>query len=95
MLICKTILDVLFLLHKNKKLIDTIKHILEIFPEGVIIRSLNSSDKRRFTNFTNQSVQHDFELTNFDQTDLNRDNLQILVSNDREEEKNNQDQHIN
>lgn len=34
----KQILDFMKILYKNKELIATIKHILQIFPEGVIIR---------------------------------------------------------
>ena len=38
-LICKIVLEFLLLHYKNKRLICTVKHILEIFPEGVVIRT--------------------------------------------------------
>jgi signal transduction histidine kinase len=37
--LCKVILNGLIIFHKNKKLADAIKNILQIFPEAVIIRS--------------------------------------------------------
>ena len=50
MIICKFIIDFLVMLKKNQQLIATIKHILEVFPEAVIIRGLpeDSLNKEEF-----------------------------------------------
>ena len=80
---------------KINKLIETIKHILQIFPEGVIIRSHRDNNKKATTNFANHSVQKDFEINEADLTDLNRDNLQIFVAREQEDDKDNQQEHIN
>ena len=75
-------------------MIETIKHILQVFPEGVIIRSQKDKDKKASTNFANHSVQKDFEINEADLTDLNRDNLQIFVAREQEDDRDNQQEHI-
>ena len=79
------------LLHKNRKLIDTTKNILEIFPEGVIIRSLDSQHNKTITNFTNHSINQDFELSDNTLNEIGQTNIQISIWDQKEEQKNNQE----
>ena len=51
------------------------------------------NNKKATTNFANHSVQKDFEINEADFTDLNRDNLQILVARGQEDDKDNQQEH--
>jgi predicted Co/Zn/Cd cation transporter (cation efflux family) len=45
------------LLYQNKKLMKAIKEILEIFPEGVIIQSIDKETKNTIIEFANESVK--------------------------------------
>ena len=70
----KQILDFMKLLYKNKELISTIKHILKVFPEGVIIRVVrprvgspnhgvplfDSEDSSTDLRFVNDTARDDF-----------------------------------
>ena len=61
-LICKIVIEFLLLHDKNKKLVSTIKRILEVFPEGVVIRDSKESQLEKSTLFTNNSAQKNFQL---------------------------------
>ena len=55
-------LNLFFFIVKNKKLIGTVKHILEVFPEGVIIRGDADNVLNKDILFVNHSAQKDFQL---------------------------------
>ena len=55
------VLDFIKLLQKNERLIRTIKHILEEFPEGVIIRDKANQKVQ----FINKTAENDFGNKNF------------------------------
>ena len=59
------------------------------------VRSHIDKNKKATTNFANHSIQRDFEINEADLSDLNRDNLQILVAREQEDDKDNQQEHIN
>ena len=63
-LVWKMTLNFIMLLHKNKVLIETIKNILEVFPESVIIRSYDSPNKPPSVKFINKTAQNDFGISN-------------------------------
>ena len=60
LIVCKNIVDFLKLLQKYEKLLRMIKNILQVFPEGVIIRSINSSDASALVAFVNNTAKDDF-----------------------------------
>ena len=45
MVIARTLLGFILMIHKNHDLIETIKKILEVFPEGIIIQSLDKDSQ--------------------------------------------------
>eukprot|EP00345_Euplotes_harpa_P015944 CAMPEP_0168356084 /NCGR_PEP_ID=MMETSP0213-20121227/24946_1 /TAXON_ID=151035 /ORGANISM="Euplotes harpa, Strain FSP1.4" /LENGTH=195 /DNA_ID=CAMNT_0008368439 /DNA_START=91 /DNA_END=678 /DNA_ORIENTATION=- len=57
MQISKKILDLLRLIHENKELIKTIRHILLSFPEAVLIRAKDEGVNRMVLKFVNLSAQ--------------------------------------
>ena len=58
LMIAKHIKEMLHLIKDNKQLIHTIKTILQTFPEGVIIRSLDEVTKKTITKFANDVFQN-------------------------------------
>ena len=58
LMIAKHIKEMLYLIKENKQLIHTIKTILQTFPEGVIIRSLDEVTKKTITKFANDVFQN-------------------------------------
>lgn len=75
----KQIKETLQLLKDNKELIQTIKTILQVFPEGVVIRTLDESTKRIVTKFANEVV------SNFIWKDENPELTQVNVIPDADE----------
>ena len=53
MIISKQIKDILLILKENKELIKTIQTILQVFPEGVMIRSFDQKTKEIILKFAN------------------------------------------
>jgi len=49
--------DMLLLLKENRDLIATIRKILQVFPEGVIIQELDESSLKYFTKYANSSAR--------------------------------------
>ena len=62
MFIWNTILDFILLLDKYKRMTRNVKHILEVFPESVIIRSVRNESQEPITDFVNHSAQDNFLL---------------------------------
>ena len=60
MLISKIILGLFEQLQRNKKLIKSIKNILEVFPESVLIQSLDENTRTFILKFINNSAQNNF-----------------------------------
>ena len=58
LMIAKQIKEILHLIKDNKELTHTIKAILQTFPEGVIIRSLDEISKKTLTKFANDVFQN-------------------------------------
>ena len=57
-MIAKQIKEILYLIKENKELIHTINSILQTFPEGVIIRSLDEISRKTLTKFANDVFQN-------------------------------------
>ena len=55
--------ETILLVKTNKDLIHTIRMILQVFPEGVVIRSLDSNTKQTITTFANDVAKN---ILNFD-----------------------------
>lgn len=53
----RTIKDMLILIKENKELIKTIIKILQMFPEGVIIQTLNSETMEYVTKYINKAAK--------------------------------------
>ena len=56
--------EILALLKSNKDLIHTIQKILQVFPEGVIIRSLDETSKQTIMKFANNIANKDIIIDN-------------------------------
>ena len=52
-IISKQIKDILMIIKENKELIKTIQTILQVFPEGVIIRSFDQKTKETILKYAN------------------------------------------
>ena len=60
MLISLKLKEMIILLKTNKELIHTIQTILQVFPEGVIIRSLDETSQQIITKFANNISNKEF-----------------------------------
>jgi signal transduction histidine kinase len=76
-IVCKLILSFLIAVHRNKQLAESIKHILQVFPECVIIR--NRKHEEAVTVFMNNEAANDL---------YDVDNLKIQIVADRDENQN-------
>ena len=86
-LICKVVLEFLLLHNKNKKLISTIKQVIEAFPEGVVIRDDQNNKLSRSLLFANHLAKDNL---NFSDDGLEESNInQPKFSFCSEESKNN------
>lgn len=56
-MISKQINEILRLIQQNKDLIQTIRRILQVFPEGVLIRSLDPTTKQIILKFANDCAK--------------------------------------
>ena len=72
-MIAKQIKEILYLIKENKELIHTINSILQTFPEGVIIRSLDEISRKTLTKFANDVFQNTIakliKIDNIEDTD--------------------------
>ena len=59
MIVARILLGFLLVIHKNKELIKTIKKILKVFPEGIIIQSLDKTSKELIVQFANEIAEKD------------------------------------
>jgi len=59
-LLTKQIKEILLLIKENKELVSIIKTILQVFPEGVVIRSLDPESKKTLLKFSNSVFQNKF-----------------------------------
>ena len=57
MIVARILLGFLLVIHKNKELIKTIKKILKVFPEGIIIQSLDKTSKELIVQFANEIAE--------------------------------------
>jgi K+-sensing histidine kinase KdpD len=76
-IVCKLILSFLIAVHRNKQLAESIKHILQVFPECVIIR--NRKHEEAVTVFMNNEAANDL---------YDVDNLKIQIVADKDENQN-------
>lgn len=72
----KIIKEMLHLLKENKELIHTIKTILQLFPEGVMIRSLDPISLKCINKFVNEVVQRQI-LSQGDQDSLRKTKVTV------------------
>ena len=63
MVIARVLLGFILMIHNNQELIKTIKRILEVFPEGIIIQSFDKETKWLVIKFTNDAAK---EIINYD-----------------------------
>ena len=63
MVIARILLGFILLIYNNQELIKTIKRILEVFPEGIIIQSFDKETKWLVIKFTNDAAK---EIINYD-----------------------------
>ena len=83
LMIAKHIKEMLYLIKENKQLIHTIKTILQTFPEGVIIRSLDEVTKKTITKFANDVFQNTItKLLDESSNSHNDTEVNIWVKND-------------
>ena len=59
MIIARILLGFILIIHKNQELVNTIKNILKIFPEGIIIQSIDHNSKTPIVQFINDSAAKD------------------------------------
>ena len=57
MVISRIILGFILMIHNNQDLIKTIKRILEVFPEAIIIQSFDKDTSKLVLQFTNQAAK--------------------------------------
>ena len=76
MVLCKIIRGLIALIHENKELVDTIKNILEVFPEGVIIEGLKPKTKQIVVKYANRVASEDL-LNNINFNDKSIDGNQL------------------
>ena len=57
MIVARILLGFIQLQHNNQQLINTIKKILQVFPEGIIIQSLDENTKELIVKFVNYEAQ--------------------------------------
>ena len=60
MQVAKKILNFLQLIQENRELVHTIKNILKVFPEGVLIQSLDETSRKVIIKFANNIIQNYF-----------------------------------
>ena len=56
MVIARIILGFINLVYTNQELVQTIKKILQVFPEGIIIQSLDERSKKLIVRFVNDTA---------------------------------------
>jgi len=70
LVVSKNIIDFLKLLQKYEKLLAMVKNILQVFPEGVIIRSKTDQNNHETIRFINNTAKSDFgEYTDLDDSE--------------------------
>ena len=63
MVIARILLGFILMIHNNQDLICTMKKILEVFPEGIIIQSFDESTQQLVVKFANNSAAN--EIINY------------------------------
>ena len=77
------VLEFLLVHDQNKTLISTMKHILEVFPEGVVIRDNTTKKLSYSTLFVNQFAQDVFKI-DLDNSDDSKDNkIKFILKDDQ------------
>ena len=56
MIVARILLGFLLVIHNNSELIKTIKKILEVFPEGIVIQSLDKRSQELVVQFANEAA---------------------------------------
>ena len=64
MIVAHILLGFLVVIHNNSELIKTIKKILEVFPEGIVIQSLDKHSQELVVQFANEAAAK--EVINYD-----------------------------
>ena len=64
MMIAKVLLEFIHLIHKNEELVRIFKHILQVFPEAVLIQTYDEKTKKIVFKFANDVAKRD--ILNYD-----------------------------
>ena len=83
--ISEKFIEILILLKTNKELIHTIKTVLQVFPEGVIIRSLDETSAKTITKFANEYAKDIFKTQQITEQTLNR--VSVILSSEELKEQ--------
>ena len=59
MIIARILLGFILIIKKNQELTNTIKNILKIFPEGILIQSIDENTKETILKFANDTAKAD------------------------------------
>ena len=83
-IVADKIKETIYVLKSNQNLIHTIKAILEVFPEGVLIRSLDSLTKQTVLKFANETIKRKLFGQNSDCLNWSEFEVQPIESLDYE-----------
>lgn len=90
---CKIIRGLIALIHENKELVDTIKNILEVFPEGVIIEGLKPETNQFVVKYVNRVASEDlFNNRNYDEKSIDDSQLEYAIETNLNSSSN--DEHL-
>ena len=64
MVVARILLGFFEIMHNNQVLIETIKKILQVFPEGIIIQSLDEKSQKLILEFVNDAAVK--EIANYE-----------------------------
>ena len=85
MIVARILLGFLLVIHNNSELIKTIKKILEVFPEGIIIQSLDKCSQEPVVQFANEAATNDvisYQGIQYNPIDDSKLNYDIKVENE-------------
>ena len=80
MVIARILLGFILIIHNNQELIKTIKKILEVFPEGIIIQSFDKVSNKLILQFSNEAASK--EILNYENLlgkPIDEDKLNIVL----------------
>ena len=81
MIIAKLLLGFLLMNHNNQELIKTMKKILQLFPEGIIIQEINEKCNLLPVEFINNTaVKELIDNSNFDNTFIEKERIDQILN---------------